>query len=247
VLDEVAQAWSERPVDPATGAFRVGPLRPGRELIKLADPDFPLLVIGVRELGPTQEADLGVRQFRPGGRIAVHVVGTDGRTPAKINLRIRERGGDDVYAPALVGGDHESEVIPVGEYELTVWGHDLPIVCRNVVVRAGEVTDARIEVPAAVRCVFDVEGVDDDALGGVLGSRRFVLLHADWEDAAGRELANDDLMFDKGDAVRIVRRLLPGRYTLRLSGPGYSAEATFDVAAGAGAAAPAIQLRLAKD
>jgi len=203
--------WALRARLGADGAFRLGPLAPGRYFLELHLDGEPTLHRPGIEIRSGETNDLGTVRFPRGGPIHVRVTGPDGALVTNSYAWVTSLDQSIYYTVTpRDDGTFLSEELAPGRY---VAGGGAPGLSREVEVREGETAEVDLKIGGGSRLVATLLLADGSAPREV----SFAIL-----DAAGRKAGAGTL--DTGKNVLEVW-LVAGTYTVRCTdGYGHAAE-----------------------
>ena len=220
--------------DPATGAFELEGLRPGRFWIAVDARELPAQHFPAATLAPEEVLDLGPLQLHPPGRLEVTVAGgRDTFAPfERITIVAVTDGGAEPARlfPRKIGEEAlDGVALAPGDYSLEATGPETALDVRRVTIRTGETSRVDLAPRTGTPCVFRVphpgEGDPPTIVTFALESRDGGRMTSWWlarPDAGEREYA-----------TRI--RLVEGTYRMTASTQtGLRESLEFSVAAGDG-------------
>jgi hypothetical protein len=213
--------------DPASGAFELTELPPGRYTFTLASPRYPYQQLGERELAAGETLDLGTLVLADPARIVVHVHGPAGAPPEGLEVELWTGEGRQTTVP--IGLESlslaRSGPAPPGRYEVVLRAPGCASVRRAVELTGSETREIDIQLEAGIDCRFRFEVPR--------GSPAPRWLSIEFHDPAGSLLLRGHA-FDREPTgvLEHSARLAPGRYRVRATttDPSLSGELEFDVA-----------------
>lgn len=205
-------------VDPATGAFELGPYPPGSYTLRIAAAGQPTLRLQ-RTLAPDETWDLGEVHFPRGGTLAVQLVGDRPMGP-DLRASLYDAQGRYVTRLELAAGAGRSEPLVPGDYELQVSGKD-SAAATPFTIRADRETRLDLPLLAAEPVAIEVTGPAETVL---TGSVQVVV-----RDAAGRVCWRGNA-WRRDDAPRASCLLPKGSYRVEASWRGLRGAGSVEVA-----------------
>lgn len=187
-------------VDPATGAFALGPYPAGEYRLAVDAPGCVRLQLPWRRLAADEVWDCGALRLERGGTLRVRLPGDRQAPPPGLRLAVLSADGtlQQPLSPQGLAGPFGA-----GDYVLQVRGVD--VACRELpfAIEAGAETalDLALQPGVAVDFVFEVEAPVD-------------LLHVDLRDAGGGPVLRTDVP-RRPDGFGLTAGLAPGSYRLQ--------------------------------
>lgn len=206
-------------LDPATGAFDLGPYPPGELSLELEAPGFAPIRLR-RTVQPGQTWDTGTVTFAPGGTLALTLLAETAGLAAKQDARVFDDRDDYVGFVHVEDGHGSGGPYAAGDYVLQLTGTDVAAVRRPFSIKVGAVTAVELRVQRGVPAEIVVQlpaGATADGVPVEVVEDDVVVLRASaWRRASGYVLAT------------VLRE---GRYVLRVPDGPFTGERRFDVAA----------------
>ncbi|MFO1076236.1 MAG: carboxypeptidase-like regulatory domain-containing protein [Planctomycetota bacterium] len=208
-------------LDPASGAFRIGPYPPGGYGLSIQTGGYPAIRLE-RTLGPDEVWNVGELRFAEGGVLVAHVVAAVAGELEELSCSIRNAAGKWIGRPEVSAGSVRSSPLAAGEYTLQVAAKGLATTCVPFTIRAG--AETRLDVPlregvrVEVRCTVPATRAD-------LRSLELTARDADGVVAWRQSCWRSDGVFTASAT------LASGRYTIEASAEGLAGTATLDAAA----------------
>lgn len=159
--------------DPATGVFRIGPVRPGRYKLTCESTSFGRVELGEHELGPNQVLDLGDRVMKAPGGVDVEVV-LAGRPAAGGVVVFFRDNGQWIDSTPIEHGMAKNRVLPAERVSVYA-DYQGSVQFAEVDVTAGAVTPLRLELQRPFRATIrlvDPRGTSREELAPVITAFR---------------------------------------------------------------------------
>jgi hypothetical protein len=207
-------------VDPASGAFDVGPYPPGEFTLSLEAGGFAPIRVQ-KKLAPDEVWDLGTVRFQRGGSLVVNLVAPGAEPLAEPWVSVYDRHGLWCGNVEVAGGQGRIGPFAPGDYVLQIRGKNFAALQQPFAIRVD--VETRIDVPlqagVAVELRFPLPaGAPADGTPVEVRTRdgTVVLRVSAWPREGDPEL-------------RTVLR--PGTYEVQATGPRFAGAGTFEVVA----------------
>ncbi|MBL9077479.1 MAG: sigma-70 family RNA polymerase sigma factor [Planctomycetes bacterium] len=147
----------------ATGAFRLGPLPPGRYQAGVRVPDAAAVVLGTYDLAPRQDLDVGSVRLPATGTLEVRFQFPDGRPARGVEALVADRAGNSGALLPRPDGSYRSPALPAGVYRLLAFAHDGVVAATELVVAPDRATASIVPVAPAPAVTFAFAAAFADA------------------------------------------------------------------------------------
>jgi RNA polymerase sigma-70 factor (ECF subfamily) len=209
-------------LDPATGAFDVGPYLPGSLALRLETAGFAPILLH-REVGPGEVWDAGKLEFARGGTVALRLVAEAGASVAEVNASVFDDRGSYVGFIQVKDGAGTGGPWAVGQYVLQFVGGTLAAARHPFSIRVGEVTTLDLQVARGVAIEILLElppGLLPDTVPLELaGAGDEVVLRASaWRTAKGYVLRT--ALREGSYTVRVAEGPCAGQGRVEVQAPG---------------------------
>jgi len=217
--------------DSSTGAFRLGPLPPGRYHLDAWTPGATLSTIGSFLLHSGEERDLGDVRPRPGGSLELSFASPP---PAGYSVRLLGANGlsysgrpaDPLSPVEFRDGKALISDLPTGPYVVSVLAPECATFSRRVDVTSGEMLALAVELPPGASIAIEMQSPRDAA-----EFHMRALAQLSVKDETGVEIYTAQQVW-RGGRNRLVHTaaLAPGEYTCVVTTTvGYAGSAGFVV------------------
>ncbi|MAG56040.1 MAG: hypothetical protein CMJ83_07100 [Planctomycetes bacterium] len=148
-LEQSGDPISDTPRPSQDGAFRIGPLPPGRYTLSLRSSDLPAIRVPSINLSAGEEHDLGVLRFEAAGRLDVRLEAPSDLVLRSAVLRVHDKSGRELQRGVLVGARASFGPLPARRLRLCVRGDGIAARMIPFEIVAAATTSLRVVLSKA--------------------------------------------------------------------------------------------------